>query len=472
MWKQQKGRRRWLLICVAAITICAVAITAWVAKTDKPSPWPADGYPGRTIVIVSGTDTSLSAGSNPAAKNLAGMYQQLVWWWNAHKAAGAGFSLQLDTVTGGATEEHSEMLAAAQTGGGYDIYNLDSQWVSEFAYAGYIRSLQDRVRTSGFLPGPLRSAEDANLALYALPFTTDVGLLYYRSDLVRPSEVRKLRSFNDMVSVARAVGRRRGSGVTEGYAGQFANYEGLTVNTLETIWDRDPHAFAANGTVNDRNAISNGIQNLANAFAGSGPGPPAISPGELNYDETQALRDFSTGKAVFMRNWPIYYEQLAAPKSHQAASAYVASHFGVAALPFPSALGGQDLAIAKSSPDPTDALTAIKFLTDRESERCLFAVGGFPATRRSAYAQSGWLPRDGRCGTRVGRSVRIGPQVLASLDKAIPRPTTPYYTEFSDLLQTRVSQILRLAVKREPAGQTTRALASDLQMAATGQAPP
>jgi trehalose/maltose transport system substrate-binding protein len=476
--KHQMGPGRWFLVCVAAITISAVAITSGVGKRGKPSSWPADRVYHKTIVIVSGTDTSLSAGSHPVTKDVAGMYQQLVQWWNANEADREHFTLVLDTVTGGATVEHSEMLAAAQAGGPYDIYNLDSQWVSEFAHGGYIRSLQNSgIDIHGFLHGPLHSAEDANGDLYALPFTTDVGLLYYRSDLVRPHVAGHLRSFNDMMRVARIAASKPGSGVREGYAGQFADYEGLTVNTLEAIWDRDPYAFAANGTVNDRNAVSAGIQDLASAFARSGSGPPAISPGELNYDEAQALRDFSTRKAVFMRNWPIYYEQLAAPTSRQKAKAkaYVSSHFGVAALPFPSALGGQDLAIAKSSPDPREARTAIEFLTSPWSERCLFAVGGFPATRRRAYANSGWLPPDGRCGKSVGSSVksgpvRIGQQILASLDRAIPRPTTPYYTEFSDLLQTRVTDIL---AGRKPAVPAALTLASDLQVAAEdGQAPP
>src|ERR1019366_4063607 len=61
---------------------------------------------------------------------------------------------------------------------------LAAEWVSEFAAGGYIRSLQGRLPEGGFLRQPLASGRDASGRLYAAPFTTDVGLLYYRSDLV------------------------------------------------------------------------------------------------------------------------------------------------------------------------------------------------------------------------------------------------------------------------------------------------
>ena len=168
---------------------------------------------------MSGSDTSVSPGNNPIDPNENGMYQQLVNYWNAYEAKLYGFSVTLDVIPGGATAEHSEMLAAAQTHGEhYDIYNLDSQSVTEFADGGYIRPLQGLVNTSGFLAGPLHSAEDASGQLYAVPFTTDVGLLYYRSDFVGADEVNSLHSFQAMINLARSEMLRH-PGVSEGYAG-------------------------------------------------------------------------------------------------------------------------------------------------------------------------------------------------------------------------------------------------------------
>ncbi|HEY1643849.1 MAG TPA: extracellular solute-binding protein [Streptosporangiaceae bacterium] len=459
----------------AAGTLIAaiVAMLAASCTSASPSPWPRDRYQAEEIHIISGADSSISPGNSPVVLGEPGMYEQLVNYWNKYEEPRFGFGVELDVVPGGATAEHSEMLAAAQTGGSqYDIYNLDSQWVPEFADDGYIMPLQGRVGERPFLTRPLLSAE-ASGQLYAVPFTTDVGLLYYRSDLVTKAELRNLnrRSFGALISLARSVMGRHPAGITEGYAGQFASYEGLTVNALEAIWSRDPTAFSSDGTIDDNAKVTAGLQDLVNAFAPLGQAPAVIRPAELTYQEEQAFADFASGQAVFMRNWPIYYDKLAAqrPSSEQAVA-----DFGVEPLPFPSALGGQDLAISAGSPDPHEALEVVNFLTSQAAERCLFAVGGFPATRASAYAQNGSLPqgavgRPSLCGTKALQEVKIGGTILTALKSAIPRPSTRYYTVFTTVLQDQVHEMLKDHVQ---AAATERTLATDLISASTGHAPP
>jgi multiple sugar transport system substrate-binding protein len=460
---------------LAGLLAAAVALGSAAGCTSAAGPqWPPGSNVG--ITIVSGSDTSISPGNNPIYPNENGMYQQLVNYWNAYEEKIYGFSVTLDVIPGGATAEHAEMLAAAQTRGEhYDIYNLDNQSVTEFADGGYIRPLQGLVNTSGFLAAPLRSAEDASGQLYAVPFTTDVGLLYYRSDFVGADEVNSLHSFQAMVNLARSEMLRH-PGVSEGYAGQFASYEGLTVNALEAIWGNDRAAFASDGTIQNTAAVTRGLEDLVDAFTPGQTGRPVVPAAELYYQEEQAFQDFATGKTVFMRNWPIYYEQLAAGQPGT-----VSPHdVGVAPLPFPSALGGQDLAIASSSPDPRQALEVIDFLTSAAAERCLFAVGGFPATRTSAYAPGNWLPagpisNQPLCGTKAGASVRIGPEIEAALGTAIPRPTTRYYTDFTSLLQNQVWNMLSQASQGDETNSGVAAVVSSLtahlRAAAAGNAP-
>lgn len=445
-----------------------------------PAPWPSGNNPV-TITIVSGSDTSLSPGNAPLSSEADnGMYQQLVDYWNTYEGPKYGITVDLDVVPGGATAEHSEMLAAAQVGGEhYDVYNLDSQWVSEFAADGYIRSLQGMVNEGNFLPSPLRSAEDASGQLYAVPFTTDAGLLYYRSDLVTTAQVRKLRTFQAIIDQARSAMHH--PGVTEGYVGQFDSYEGLTVNALEAIWGHDRTAFASDGTIQDSTAVTKGLEDLADAFKPGSTGQPVIPAAELSYQEEQAFQDFGTGKAVFMRNWPIYYDRLAAGGP----GTVPMKDIGVAQLPFPSALGGQDLAISSSSPNPRQALQVIDFLTSAPAERCLFAVGGFPATMKQAYSDKAYkhetLPtgpvgNHPLCGTKPDASAQNGElssTIQAALNTAIPRPTTRYYTEFTDWVQNQVGPMLSQASRGNINGTASvvTGLAADLRAAATGHSP-
>ena len=468
-------RRRRMPGLVPALLAALVALASAAGCTPAaPARWPT-GIAGAQITILSGSDTSLSPGSARLSPADNGMYQQLVDYWNAYEAPTYGFSVKLDVVPGGATAEHNEMLAAAQTGGkSYDIYNLDSQWVSEFADGGHIRSLQGRVNEADFLPGPLHSAMDGSGQLYAVPFTTDAGLLYYRSDLISAAAVRRLRNFQAVIKLAASVMHHQG--VTEGYVGQFASYEGLTVNALEAIWGHDREAFASNGTITDPTAVKQGLEDLVSAFRRDKTGPQ-IPAAELYYQEQQAFGDFATGQAAIMRNWPIYYEKLAAGGP---GTVSVKKDVGFAPLPFPSVLGGQDLAIASGSTNPDQALDVIKFLTSASAERCLYAVGGFPATMKTAYTArslpSGPVGNHRLCGSKTDASAEngeFGKAILASLSTAIARPSTRYYTEFTTLLESQVWKILSQASQGDPVevASVVSDLAADLRAAATGHAP-
>jgi multiple sugar transport system substrate-binding protein len=465
---------------LVALTASLAAIGmagAGCASVPGTQPWPRAGGGETTITILSGSDSSLSAGNDPVRKGEPGMYQQLVDWWNKYEAPEQHVRVRLDVVAGGATIAHSGMLAASEAGGtSYDIYNLDSEWVPEFAAAGYIRSLQGKLPVGGFLPKPRASGNDASGRLYAAPFTTDVGLLYYRTDLgITAAQLRALHTFHQVASLGvDAMEEHPAAGLTESYAGQFDSYEGLTVNVLEIIRGRDRAAFASNGTIADSDAVIDGLQQLADAFT-----PDNIPGQELNDQEPQSLTAFATGKAVFMRNWPIYYEQILA--ANQAGTSAVASHFAVRPLPFPSVLGGQDLAISTGSRHPAQALKVIDFLTSAAAERCLFAVGGFPATRRSAYRVGDWLPAGyGQmtdhplCGTQVGKETKIGQVILRAIGTAQPRPVTRYYTEFSTVIQEQVWPMLKQASQGKSADvdAVVSALITDLQAAAIGHALP
>jgi multiple sugar transport system substrate-binding protein len=437
-----------------------------------------------TITIVTGTDTSVGRGNRPAAAGESGVYQQLVRWWNNNEQGPQHIRIKLDEVPGGATDTHSEMLAAAQGGRQFDIYNLDNEWTTEFADGGYILPLRRsqlpaddfRGRTA-FLLEPLRSAEDASRQLYSVPFTTDVGLLYYNKNLVTSAQVDRLQSLPELITLA--AGRQEPD---EGYAGQFAPNEGLTVNALDAINNvTGPPAFSPRGTVRSQGSLRAGLELLVSEFSPAssaahraGAPSPAVQSAELTYSEPQAFAKFAAGQAVFMRNWPIYDQLLS---RNQEPGAILATKVGVTALPFRSVLGGQNLAIAASSPDPAGALKVIQFLTSEAAETCLFAVGGFPATRRAAY--SGSLPRVYQgvhhplCGTEPDASASIGGMILTALGKAIQRPATPYYSEFTAVIQTCVGRLLQQAADGAATSaavtDAVNAITVDLQAASTGR---
>jgi len=316
-----------------------------------------------------------------------------------------------------ADAQRSEMLARAQAERGeVDVFNLDVTWTAEFAENGYLRSLDEsRLDTSGFLDGPLATCRYGG-KLWALPFNTDVGLLYYRSDLVDEPP----RTWDDLEEEVEAV-RARTGGAVDGYAGQFADYEGLTVNALEAVRGADGVLVDDAGDVvvgDQQAAITEGLERLR-----------VIAPaGVPELDEDASLRLFQSGRALFMRHWPRAHRSLT-----QDLEGAPPVPFGVAPLPGGTGvLGGQNLAVSAHSTRPRAAQALIEFLTGERSQQLLFERGGLPATREVVYSD---------------RAVRERYPYVDILDEALDtaelRPTQPHYARFSEVFRAAVTGYLR-----------------------------
>ncbi|HSE65994.1 MAG TPA: extracellular solute-binding protein, partial [Gemmatimonadales bacterium] len=97
-----------------------------------------------------------------------------------------------------------------------DILQLDVIWTPEFAAAGWILPL-DRFRppVDSFFPATIR-ANTWDGRLYALPWFVDVGMLYWRTDLLKHPPA----SLDELVRQAESVGGT--DGVTMGFVWQGA----------------------------------------------------------------------------------------------------------------------------------------------------------------------------------------------------------------------------------------------------------
>jgi multiple sugar transport system substrate-binding protein len=384
--------------------------------------WPLlvrDGLERGELLVMSGKDESPG-----------GQRKALVEQWNLMHPRSPAKIIELSSL---ADDQRSEMLRNAQSGGQeVDIYNLDVTWMAEFRGEGYIRPLDDAdLDTAGFLAKPLDTCRDEGGRLWGLPFNTDAGLLYYRTDLVgTPPDSRT--ALIDMApqvlgrAPAAAPGRPAGPAPIALYTGQFADYEGLTVNAMEAIWAADGEVVDEDGRiVIDSAAAGRGLSWLAS-------GNPrmvlsASSEGEYFHEEESAGA-FRDGQVVFMRNWPVEYRALNPPASDTPASKVP---FDVARLPWPSVLGGQNLAISSRSGQPRAAQALIEFLTSERSQQILFERGGFAASRRLVYDDQ-----------EVQRRYPYAMTLRQAIEAARPRPVLPRYAQFSEEFRRIVREAL------------------------------
>jgi multiple sugar transport system substrate-binding protein len=307
----------------------------------------------------------------------------------------------------------------------FDVFLADVIWVAEMARAGWIKDLApafppEQIRTD-FLPGPA-SAVLVEGGTFAVPWYADVGVLYHRTDLVpRPPATHA-----ELVDTALRTARRR---TLHGYVWQGLQSEGLVCNVYETLWGFCGAAAAA-GPGGDRVEIdapaARSALELMRTLLVSGISPPSVT----SMGEEESRRVFQSGAAVFMRNWPYAFAELAGPGSP------VRGLVGIAPLPTArggpghGALGGFQVALNARTPSwkLDAALAFIAHLTSPEANLVLATAYGRLPARRAVYDDP--------------RLVAGAPLVASLLPMALgarPRPVTPYYPMIADTLAAEFS---------------------------------
>jgi len=305
-----------------------------------------------------------------------------------------------------------------------DVLQLDVVSTSEFAAAGWILNFdQFHAPTADFFPATI-AANRWNGSLYALPWFIDVGMLYWRTDLMAHPPV-------DIDDLERLAAHARDEhGVPYGLVWQGARYEGLVTVFLEYLGAFGGRILDEEGrVVLDSNAAVTALTTMRDEIAVDRIVPPAV----LTWQEEQVRFAFQNGQAAFMRNWPYAYGLLM-----DASQSRVAGRFAVASMPGgaggapTSALGGSVLAINAHSGDREAAYLLIDYLLQPEQllERARL-VGQYPP-RPSLYETQA-----------LAEALTIAPgEARRIIERAVARPVTPVYTELSEILQIALHRTL------------------------------
>lgn len=305
-----------------------------------------------------------------------------------------------------------------------DILQLDIIWTPEFAAAGWLLPLDAFApERDKFFPATITANQWAG-RLYALPWFVDVGMLYWRTDLLAGPP----RTFDELTRQAATV--RNHAGLPFGFVWQGARYEGLVTVFLEYLGGFGGRIMDDTGQiVVDAPAAVRALTHMCDAIYTDRIVPESV----LTWQEEQTRFAFQTGQAVFMRNWPYAYRLL-----QDATASQVASKFTVALMPaapggLPTAtLGGSQLAINAHTDHPQAAYRVIEYLTRPEQlvERAQL-LGLYPP-RPALYE-----------GNALAHVLAVPPdQARQMIERAVPRPVTPVYTELSHILQIALHRAL------------------------------
>lgn len=257
--------------------------------------------------------------------------------------------------------------------------------------------------------------------LLAMPWFTDVGMLYYRKDLLLKYGEKVPETWAELTTIAQKImqaERSAGNPAMQGYVFQAKPSESLTCNAIEWL------ASHGGGTVVDASGKPNASNpQAARALRTVAGWIGSIAPKEvLDYAEEASRDVFQKGNAVFMRNWSYAWAL------GQASGSPVQGRMAVAPLPrgeggkSASTLGGWQLAVNRRTAHPQEAADLLLHMTSAPVQRERAIYGSYNPTITSLYRDA-WILKSNPF-ARDLYDIFMG---------AVPRPSTPTGAQYADV---------------------------------------
>ncbi|MCP6761459.1 MAG: ABC transporter substrate-binding protein [Fischerella sp. CENA71] len=330
----------------------------------------------------------------------------------------------------------------------YDLINMDVIWTPKFAAAGWLLDLTNKVTQSELAAFSPRDVEGGRYKgrLYRIPMRSDVGMLYYREDLLKQAGFNPPETFTDLIKISQNL--KQQDKINWGYLWQGRQYEGLAAmfvevlegfggfwvnpNTLEVGLDR-PETLKAIAFLKE--TIQTGIS----------------PPGVTTYQEEETRRIFQSGQAAFLRSWPYVWPLANAKDSPIKGKIAIKTMVSASGKSGGACLGGWGLGISKTTKHPQEAWKAIQYFTSEEAQRRFILKAGFVPSRRSLFTDP-----------QIVATYPYYPQLLEVVEQAVLRPPIAQYAQTSDILQRYLSAALTNRMSPEAAmkaaAQETRRL--------------
>lgn len=312
----------------------------------------------------------------------------------------------------------------------FDLLYLDMIWVQQFAASGQLKDLTELVPESElaeFLPEDVEVGRYQD-KLYWLPLRSDVGVLFYRDDLLAAAGyTAPPQTFQDLLEMSRQIQSQRLA--DWGYVWQGRQYEGLVAVFEEVLtgyggfWiDQETNAVGL-----DQPAALEAVKFLQQTIQ------QGVSPAEVsNYNEDDSFNKFAEGETVFLRNWPFIQPRLDQSERlrDRVKIAPTVHALGRTSTP---CKGGWGFSISSRATHPQAARRAIEFFTSEEAQRKLVLESGYLPSRRSLFTDSALLQRFPYLSS-----------LYTAVENSVPRPLIPQYQQASDILQDYLSRALNV----------------------------
>lgn len=342
------------------------------------------------------------------------------------EAANPGIKVNVTFV---AYEELEPKILTSAQGGGYDVVLGDCIWPAQFAKAGLVLDVTDRMAeldTSDIYQGALDSTKYEG-KYYGMPWLNDCKYLFCNTDLLAQAGINTVpATWDELITDAKVL---KDKGIVEyPIAASWAQAECLICD-----YTCLSGAFGGSFVDENNNPTLNSTENVqALDFMYQSLKDGLTNPKSLEMIEDDVLSTFTAGNAAFALNWTYMYSAMNnKDQSQVAGKAVIAPIPGSTNVVSATVNGGMPLMITAGSKHPDEAWQYMLYLSskDVQSKYCSDALPIW----KSLYSDTNVITAGGE---EVVKTSNTQYQYIKN------RPQVPYYNELSTEMQTELQNVL------------------------------
>ena len=344
-------------------------------------------------------------------KEPGGAYDKAVA--DCNKEANGRYTIKYQALPTDANQQRELLVRRlAAKDSSVDLAGMDVIWTAEFAEAGWIKpwtGQNEAAAREGKLEGPLKTVDYLGKT-WAIPFTSNTQLLWYRKDLV-PDPGDDV-TWDQLIDTADQKGKA--------IEVQGKQYEGLTVWVNALVQGGGTPLVSQTGKVTASDAAIKKAAEIMKRLATTKAAPPGLNTNT----ENEARLGFEAGRSIYELNYTFIWPSAAEIKGFQKKIGWTRYPRTVADKPSRPPLGGINIGVGSYTNHPDLAFAAARCLASDKHQAIASELGGLPPTTESVYNDP-----------KVKKAFPFADELRTSIEAAGPRPVAPAYADISLAIQ-------------------------------------
>lgn len=333
---------------------------------------------------------------------------------------------------------HDKIVTAmASSPPAYDVFLVDDIWYAEFADAGYILDVTNRIpaETKSNVFDAAWEITTVDGKIYGMPWLLDQKYFFYNEKLLADAGISAPpTTWEDLLSQAQTI---KDQGLAEyPIVWSWGQYEAAICDWVALLFGNGGSLVDASGAPAFNDAI--GVKTLEWMVDSIDSG--LTNPASISYVEEDVRNVFSQGKAAFALNWLYMYDLVNLNPDESQVTGQIKMSlmpaFAGSGVQSATIDGSMGFSVAATSPNADAAWKYVEYLTSEDVQN------RYSAHLLPVYESS----YEGEAGQKLESYTEANAVTVPMFNEQFPyshvRPKVPYYPEASKALQLALQEAL------------------------------